>query len=275
MSDQSLYVLEREVEAARDKLAADLDVLTSPRTFSEFTADLKADAAGLKDQLVDKAKNSLHSTVENFVDELKARAAANPAAVLAIGAGIAWRLVRHPPIATGLIGAGLYSLLTTSAAGSRRTNEEYISRAKERLGEQASDLVSSAKDQAMALGETATQKASELTSEMIESTADAYQSATTKLTEAVTAASDQAGQWTERARTSVEDLSSHVQSSVAGAKSSGRATIDVSGSPLREHWSPPLRPDQAPRDTLLLGGAGVAVAAALGIALQRRLGNDR
>lgn len=275
MSDQSLYVLEREVEAARDKLATDLEVLTSPRTFSEFTADLKADAVGLKDELVDKAKSSLHSSVENLVDELKARAAANPAAVLAIGAGIAWRLVRHPPIATGLIGAGLYSLLTTSAAGARRSNEEYISRAKERIGEQASDLVSSAKDQAMALGEAAAQKASELTSDMIESTADAYQAGTAKLTEAVSSASDQAGQWTERARTTVEELSSNVQASIAGSSDAGSITADASGSSLREHWSPPLRPDQASRDTLLLGGAGVAVAAALGIALHRRIGSDR
>lgn len=275
MGDESLYVLEREVEAARDKLAADLDVLTSRQTFSEFAADIKADAAGLKDQLVDKAKNSLHSTVENFVDDLKARAAANPAAVLAIGAGIAWRLVRHPPIATGLIGAGLYSLLTTSAAGARRTDEEYISRAKERLGEQASDLVSSAKDQAMALSETATQKASELTSDMIEKSADAYRAGAAKLTDAVSTASNQASQWTETARSSIEDLSSPLQASVAGARSTGAATTHISGSSLREHWSPPLRPDQAPRDTLLLGGAGIAVAAALGIAVQRRLGNGR
>ena len=127
----------------------------------------------------------------------------------------------------------------------------------------------------MALGEAATQKASELTSDMIESTADAYQAGAAKLTEAVSAASDQAGQWTERARTTVEELSSNVQASVAGGSVARPATADASSSPLREHWSPPLRPNQVPRDTVLLGGAGVAVAAALGIALQRRIGNDR
>src|SRR5215207_2417043 len=106
----ALYVREREVEAARSKLAADLAILSSPATFSEFTNDLKADATDVKDEALAKAK----STVQGIVDDIKARAAENPAAVLAIGAGIAWHLVRHPPITTALVGAGLYSLFKTS-----------------------------------------------------------------------------------------------------------------------------------------------------------------
>ena len=108
--DISLHVREREVEAARAKLAADLSMLTAPHTFSEFTNNLKADAVDFKDHAIAKAKSSAESTVQGLVEEVKARAAANPAAVLAIGAGIAWRLIRHPPVATVLIGAGLYSL---------------------------------------------------------------------------------------------------------------------------------------------------------------------
>src|SRR5687767_10900425 len=114
MSDPSLHQIEREVEAARAKLAGDLATLRSPATYSEFTSDLKSEALEMKDALVDKAKSSVQSTFENFVDDMKARAAANPAATLAIGAGVAWRLIQHPPIATALIGAGLYSLFRTA-----------------------------------------------------------------------------------------------------------------------------------------------------------------
>src|SRR5687767_15838427 len=99
MSEPSLNQLEREVEAARARLASDLATLRSPTTFSEFTHDLKAEALGTKDAMVEKAKSSVQSSVQGFVDELKAKAAANPGAVLAIGAGIAWRLFQRPPIA--------------------------------------------------------------------------------------------------------------------------------------------------------------------------------
>ena len=84
-----------------------------------------------------------------MVDDLKAKAAANPAATLAIGAGIAWRAFRHPPIATALIGAGLFSLLRTPPARvSGNGTADYFSHAKERLKEQATDLAGEVKDQA-------------------------------------------------------------------------------------------------------------------------------
>jgi len=93
MSD-NLSKLEREVEIARSRLKSDLSVLTSPRTYASFKDDLKSEA---------------NSTFYNVVDGLKARAAANPAAALAIGAGIAWRAIERPPIAAALIGTGLMS----------------------------------------------------------------------------------------------------------------------------------------------------------------------
>ena len=116
MSEPNLHQLEREVEGARAKLAADLAVLRSPDTFSEFTEGLKSETLGAKDALVERAKSSVQSTIEGFVEDLKGRAAANPSAAVAIGAGIAWRLFRHPPIATALIGAGLVSLFRDSDA---------------------------------------------------------------------------------------------------------------------------------------------------------------
>jgi hypothetical protein len=48
------------------------------------------------------------------VTDLKARAAANPAAVAALAAGVAWRLFHRPPVATLLVGLGLFGLLRTS-----------------------------------------------------------------------------------------------------------------------------------------------------------------
>ena len=57
--------LEREVEIARSRLRSDLSVLSSPRTYAAFKEDLTSEA---------------NSTVNNLVEGLKARAAANPAA---------------------------------------------------------------------------------------------------------------------------------------------------------------------------------------------------
>ena len=113
---ETLPELERDVEAARAKLARDLSTLRSPATSSEFIAAVKEEALDAKNMLIDKAKSGLQSTVRGFVEDLKARAAANPAAALAIGAGIAWRLFQKPPIATALVGAGLVSLFRTSPA---------------------------------------------------------------------------------------------------------------------------------------------------------------
>ena len=65
--------LEREVEMARARLAGNLSTLVSTDTYSELKEDVK-----------DEARSALAKMVEN----LKARAAANPAAALAIGAGL-------------------------------------------------------------------------------------------------------------------------------------------------------------------------------------------
>src|SRR3954451_1094482 len=116
MSNLSLDQLEREVEAARAKLANDLSTLRSPATAAEFTDTLKQEAMDAKDMILGNAKSSVQSSIESMVEGLKARAAANPAAALAIGAGVAWRLARHPPIATALVGTGLLSLFRTTPA---------------------------------------------------------------------------------------------------------------------------------------------------------------
>jgi hypothetical protein len=89
MSEPNLSELERDVEAARVRLAGDLSVLRSPTTLSRFGEDLKRDAIEQKDALLQTARSTIQSTVLGWVDGLKARAAANPAAVLLKAAG--WR----------------------------------------------------------------------------------------------------------------------------------------------------------------------------------------
>src|SRR5215216_7039946 len=115
MTKENLGVLESEVEQARTRLADDLARLRSPKTFSEFGGALKAQALEVKDDVIEKAEATAISTMHRITDDLKAKAAANPGAALAIGAGLGWRLIRRPPIATVLVGAGLFSLLRTKS----------------------------------------------------------------------------------------------------------------------------------------------------------------
>src|SRR5690606_3520961 len=96
---------------------ADLDVLRSPGTYSEVTDNLKAAAYETKDELIAAARSRTTSAVEEAIDNIKARAAANPAAVLLIGAGVAWHLLRRPPVVAALVGGGLYGLMRTQPLG--------------------------------------------------------------------------------------------------------------------------------------------------------------
>ena len=64
MSDPSLHQLERDVEAARAKLAGDLSTLRSPATYSEFSSQLKDEALDMKDALetIEKACDGAKGT---------------------------------------------------------------------------------------------------------------------------------------------------------------------------------------------------------------------
>src|SRR4051794_22143867 len=108
MSD--LNAIERDVEQAREKFAADLARLRSPDILASFKDDLWA----AKDDLVERTSDAAKDGAQRVFNDLKDRATANPAAAIAIGAGLAWHLARHPPIATLLVGLGAVSLLRTS-----------------------------------------------------------------------------------------------------------------------------------------------------------------
>jgi hypothetical protein len=142
---ENLSQLEFEVEQARAKLANDLAILRSPQTYRDFAAEVKSDTRSL---------------VQRALDDIKARAATNPTAALAIGAGLGWRLIKHPPIATALIGAGLYSLWRTTPEVI--DDNDYLNAAQRRLG-QVSDAAKRVKEYAAEKAVAAQEKASAYT----------------------------------------------------------------------------------------------------------------
>lgn len=240
MSEQSLAELEREVEAARAKLAGDLSSLRSPASYSEFKKDLKHEAT---------------STLSGFIEELKARAAANPSATLAIGAGLAWRVIERPPIAAALIGAGLISLWRTAPLRRMEGEEiDYLSEATERFKEQAGDLAGNVKEQAMEMAGALKEHASEYAGTAKDKVQQWSAKAGSELKERIASAANQASEALDEA----EDLAAQVH---------GKAGEMVHGASSAVQSS--LRDDES-RDKILLGVAGLAVAAALGMAYQRR-----
>jgi hypothetical protein len=64
-----------------------------------------------KDDLIHQTTDALSRRTQQFLADIKSRAVANPVPVLAIATGLAWRLVRHPPISSILIGLGVAALL--------------------------------------------------------------------------------------------------------------------------------------------------------------------
>jgi Skp family chaperone for outer membrane proteins len=270
MPQPSLRELEQEVEAARTKLAGDLATLRSPSTAAEFTEKLKQEALETKDALLEKAKTSIQSSIESMIEDVKARAAANPTAALAIGAGLAWRLMRHPPIATVLVGAGLLSLFRTPPAHLHgRARDDYLSYAKNRLVEQASEVADVAKEKAAAIGETVSEKAAETAADIKDRVQD-------WTAQASSAAGEAAKQTKERASAMWDEAAEAVEQVGQSARATAPARMSGAGETVEQWWGPAQSSmnDAENRDTVLLGAAGLAVVAALGIACRRRLADQ-
>lgn len=282
MGEPSLRELEHDVEIARSKLARDLSTLRSPDTYSEFTSTLKSEATSAKDEMLEKAKTSVQSTVQSIVEDLKAKAAANPVAALAIGAGIAWRLIQHPPIATALVGAGLFSLLRTNAPRTYgRTNADYIEEAKERLRAQATDVAADIKERAQHALEVGSERVAEMTAAAKEQAAHALQAATGQVGDAYDAAKQRVQELGGQAASTVEGATSRVRQQTAslGRQASDRINelrhsavqAQADASQRLNDFSTTVQNAAPDRDSFLVGAASVAVVAALGIACQRRL----
>ena len=228
---EKLSILELEVEQARAKFAKDLAFLRSPRTYQEFSGTLKSEA---------------QSVLQRVLKDVKARAAANPSAALAIGAGIAWKLLKDPPIATALIGAGAISLWRTT--GLRVDEEDYLTTAQQRFGEQVGEAVENVKNYA---AETVTSAQ--------ERVGDYAQAARQRIQGLAASATEEAAERIGHAREAVRHLPDQAVDSARRATSQFRGAVG----------------DAGVRDQLLLGVAGLAVVAALGIAYQRRSSDER
>lgn len=259
MSDKTLRQFEGDVEMARMRLTDSLATLRSPETISAFTDDLKKEALNTKDALVDQVKTAAQSKVTGLVEGLKAKAAANPAAALAVGAGLAWHFIRNPPIASALVGLGILSLWRTDASyppGSYRP--DYLAVGKQRLKEQASDALLKVKDIAI----------------------EGQDAMSAKTADLADAAKDRAQRWTADIREAVEEAGASLKADApsiapSAAEDSGTFTKvteragEVFDSAAAATRSALHNPES--RDKVLLGVAGLAVAAALGIACQKRL----
>src|SRR6476660_1138890 len=239
MANLSLLEHEREVERSRAKLTQDLAVLCSSDTFAAFTDDLKKEAVGMKDA---------------YWEKLKARAAANPAAVIAIGAGLAWRLIQRPPITSALIGVGLFSLWKTEPkspydATGRRL--DYVQQSKESLKEQAVQAFSAAADIAGKAQEAAAAKGSEV-----------WEGAKEKMREVQGVVGGSVADTTSMLKSSGEALLNDIRAKQHDVRDEIHEVATAAMDKVR---------DDDTRNALLLGVAGVAIATALGIACQKRI----
>ena len=225
MSQADLNALEREVELTRAKFADDLARLRDPHNLAAFKEDLWAHARETKD---------------GILADLKARAAANPAAVAAVAAGVAWRLFQRPPIATLLVGLGLVGLLRTSPQSHM---DPYAEGPLGDLTSRAGAFADAAKQKVQDWSAQASEAAGDATAQIKETAAAVADRATEALRDAGDAARDR-----------VTRLADDAASASDRAAASVRATL----------------PDREDRDTYLLGAAALAVTAAVGIALQRR-----
>jgi gas vesicle protein len=261
--------------------------------------------------LVDKTKEAAKDGAQRLFTELKERAAANPVAALAIGAGLAWRLVHRPPIATLLVGMGVVGLLRTSLA---RNSEPYMGLHDEdprllhrygarepglaaRAGELADVVKDKVQDWSAEAGDavraTATQVA-ETTTAVAERASRALRDVREAARDTAENVGDRAATMAERASDGLHDAKNTARITAAGvgdkaaavAGQASQAVQDASDT-VREtvahmadqaavlgqqasHRIYEALPDKEDRDTYLLGAAALAVAAAVGIAYQRR-----
>jgi hypothetical protein len=263
---------------------------------------------------------------------------------LLIGAGVAWRLLQNPPIATALVGAGLFSLMRTSPQPGARhmSDDEYLEQAKYRLKEQAGDLAVSARDHAADLAHVAKERATELAgtararaAELADSAkegalglvdsarmqmhdvrdatkaqaasliddakdraADLTDGAKTQAADWQEFAQNKTQEWRGAAAAATQELRNEVSDQAAGialrtagaiddastaamatrdrAKRRISAAADYTATAAGNGYAAAQRTAQGAiseqgRDKLLLGAAGIAVTAALTLAIQRRI----
>ena len=298
MIEPSLHELERDVEATRARLTRNLRTLRSSTARDELADALKHEALTMTNDMVDRTRSEAQSRVDYWVDDIKARAAENPLAVLAIAAGISWRLLRDPPIATALVGVGLFSLWRGgSPTRSGLSDRDYVDRAVDNLKQTSRAMAADMADRAGVAAETAGEALREWRDEAVSAARQTGAKAVDSAVAGAAAAStslDESWQATQEAAAEAVD---RVGQAAAGMQ---RAVKDQTGrwvddagdsaarlgrmaSERRAHGVEAVRNGAAHAvdsvnalrsDTvnqLLLGAAGAAIAAAIGVAWQRRV----
>ena len=241
--------LEHEAEQSRRRLVENLARLRTNDQPSAVRRRISAEASYSKDELVGRAKQAARQRADGLVEGLKARIAANPGAAIAIGSGLAWRLYKHPPIATVLIGAGLVSLLRTSADETP---------ASERIAAGAANLTDTLRAKMHDLRDVdARAKTGHLAHAAQRKLGEAAHSLGERLDALVDVAAERIGEWSEQAGDATRSQ----------WRSASR-TADTLGRKGREALA--RHAPQARRDQYLLGAAALALIAAVGIASQRR-----
>ncbi len=201
--------LQREITATRERLRGKFHDLTSDASISELEDTMRAQAQKVADNVVSKARETTGNALSDVIETVKERAAANPLAVLAIGAGLGWKLWKDPPVASALVGLGVAGLFINN-----------------KLGKQATEAIT-------------------------EKLSDASESITRHLDEAGDLAGRKATELRERGQETWRDAAALARDGAREIQA-----IDITG-----------------RNAALLGVAGLAVAAAVGVAF-RRSGED-
>jgi hypothetical protein len=258
MTTLELDRLEEDVAKARERVVADVARLRSPAAMAEFKADIG-------DTVSDSAQRTL--------DGLKSRAAANPAAVLAIGAGLLWRFARHPPIASVLVGVGLVSLFRTNPGSPpspvvTRTGEmlHAASETASEFSEQAREFTAQARERAVAAVQTVSQTAAHVSEQVRQAAARVTERGAQISDQAVDTAtrlSDNAGEMTARMRGQAAEAAARM------AEGAGQFAAQASRSADRIAASAQRALTDNSRDGFLLGFAALAVGAAAFINYRR------
>jgi chemotaxis protein histidine kinase CheA len=259
MSSLELDRLEEDVAKARERVVTDVARLRSPAAMAEFRADIG---------------HTLSDGAQRTVENLKNRAAANPAAVLAIAAGLLWRFARHPPIASLLVGVGLTSLLRTSSDSPPSPvvtrSGELLHAANERaseLSEQARALTAQAREAAAATAATVSQTA--------ERVADQAAQAAARVSERSARLSEDARETATRVSGQAADTAARMSGQAAEAAarmSEGAGQIAAQASRSADRFATAAQQvlrEMSARDGFLLGVAALAVGTAALIGLRR------
>ena len=166
--------LQQQIEKTRLRLAANLTVLIEPSTLAELKQVVIEGATDTKDDVVKQVKVTGSQLLSDFADGVRTKAAENPAAALAIGAGLGWKLWKNPPIASFLVGLGLYGLVSgrSKTAAIAETLSEGVDQTGKKITravEQSAKTVSEAADQLHDAGQKAWHGASDYIDERLES----------------------------------------------------------------------------------------------------------